>query len=51
MQCLTKQKYDNLEIAERVAKLYTEQHNSGRTMRAYKCKVCSGFHLSSKRKR
>lgn len=51
MQCLSKIPYADLEIAERVAKLYTEQHNSGRTMRAYKCGICDGFHLSSKKKR
>lgn len=50
-QCLSKIPYHDLEVAERVAKLYTEQHNQNRTMRVYKCRVCPGWHLTSKRKR
>lgn len=47
-QCLQKQPYEKLEVAERVAKLYTEQNKNGKKFRAYKCTICPGYHLSTK---
>lgn len=48
-QCLTKQNYCNLEVAKRVALNYTETNYQGRVFRPYKCVICSGFHLTSKK--
>jgi hypothetical protein len=50
-QCLTKQKYSDLSVAQRVAENYTVTNYQKRTFRVYKCTICDGYHLSSKKLR
>jgi len=64
-QCLTKLPYRTKKLAERAAEIYTAQsHRKGSNTRlngrsyghnlvyrAYKCNICSAWHLSTKPKK
>lgn len=49
MQCLTKQWYDTLEIAAKVAAEYTRTNYQKRTFRPYvkPCNICGKWHITS----